>query len=100
MGTTPTRTLLTTTARVGAAVTTAVLTLGVLTACGGDDDDPAVTVSPSVSPSSTPESPTPAPAPPTDGTSTPTPSPTSPSPRPTPVTTDKPTDRQTIPPQN
>ena len=99
MGTTPTRTLLTTTARVGAAVTTAVLTLGVLTACGGDDD-PVVTVSPSVSPSSTPESPTPAPAPPTDGTSTPTPSPTSPSPRPTPVTTDKPTDRQTIPPQN
>ena len=99
MGTTPTRTLLTTTARVGAAVTTAVLALGVLTACGGDDD-PVVTVSPSVSPSSTPESPTPAPAPPTDGTSTPTPSPTSPSARPTPVTTDKPTDRQTIPPQN
>jgi hypothetical protein len=99
MGTTPTRTLLTTTARVGAAVTTAVLALGVLTACGGDDD-PVVTVSPSVSPSSTPESPTPAPAPPTDGTPTPTPSPTSPSPRPTPVTTDKPTDRQTIPPQN
>ena len=58
---------------------TTVLALGVLTACGGDDDDPVVTVSPSVSPSSTPETP---------------------SPLPMPVTTDKPTDRQTIPPQN
>ncbi|KQS17364.1 hypothetical protein ASG05_07625 [Frigoribacterium sp. Leaf186] len=89
-----------TTSRAVAVAATAALTLGVLTACGGDDDDddPVVTVSPIVSPSATPESPTPAPAPPTDGVVTPAPSPTTPSP--TPVTTDKPTDRQTIPPQN
>jgi len=97
MGTT-TRTVLAATSRATAVVATAALTLGVLTGCGGGDDDPVVTVSPSVTPSATPESPTPAPDPPTDGTVTPAPSPTTPSP--TPVTTDKPTDRQTIPPQN
>lgn len=97
MGTT-TRTVQATASRVAAVAATVALTLGALTACGGDDDDPVVTVSPSVSPSATPESPTPAPAPPTDGAVTPAPSPTTPSP--TPVTTDKPTDRQTIPPQN
>jgi len=90
----------TTARRVTVVAATGALALGLLTACGGDDDEPVVTVSPSVSPSATPESPTPAPVAPTDGLTPPASSPGPGSSRPTPVTTDKPTDRQTIPPQN
>ena len=69
--------------RVGALVATTTLVLGLVTACGGDDDDPVVTVSPTVvTPTATPEPATPEPT------------------VEVPVTTDKPTDRQTIPPQN
>ncbi|TWX38498.1 hypothetical protein ES689_07640 [Frigoribacterium sp. ACAM 257] len=69
-------------ARAATAVTTAVLAAGVLTGCG-ERDDPVVTPSPTpVSPTATPEPATPEPT------------------LEVPVTTDKPTDRETIPPQN
>lgn len=98
MGTTTwSRTASSTTARVLTVTVCGLLALGTLTACG-DEDDPAVTISPSVTPSATPESPTPGTEVPTDATTTP--GSATPVPLPTPITTDKPTDRQTIPPQN
>jgi len=69
-------------ARLAAAAITGVLAVGVLAGCG-DRDDPVVTPTPSpASPTATPEPATPEPS------------------VEVPVTTDKPTDRQTIPPQN
>jgi len=69
-------------ARSAAVAALAVLAVGALAGCG-ERDDPAVTVSPTpVTPTSTPEPATPEPT------------------VEVPVTTDKPTDRQTIPPQN
>ena len=69
-------------ARAATALTTAVLAVGVLAGCG-ERDDPVVTPSPTpVSPTATPEPATPEPT------------------LEVPVTTDKPTDRETIPPQN
>jgi hypothetical protein len=68
--------------RSAAVAALAVLAVGGLAGCG-ERDDPVVTVSPTpVTPSSTPEPATPEPT------------------IEVPVTTDKPTDRQTIPPQN
>jgi len=70
------------TARTAAALSVVVLTTGLLAGCG-ERADPVVTPSPSpVSPTATPEPATPEPS------------------LEAPVTTDKPTDRQTIPPQN
>jgi hypothetical protein len=69
-------------ARTTVAAAATVLAVGVLAGCG-ERDDPVVTVSPTpVSPTATPEPATPEPT------------------VEVPVTTDKPTDRQTIPPQN
>ncbi|WP_423921780.1 hypothetical protein ACPEEZ_01445 [Frigoribacterium sp. 2-23] len=45
--------------RVGAAVVLAAGTVVGLAACGGPEDDPVVTVSPSITPTPTPETPTP-----------------------------------------
>lgn len=68
-------------ARFAAAAATAALAVGVLAGCG--ERDPVVTPTPSpASPTATPEPATPEPS------------------VEVPVTTDKPTDRQTIPPQN
>ena len=70
------------TARAVTALSVAVLVVGALTGCG-ERDDAVVTPTPSpVSPTATPEPATPEPS------------------VEAPVTTDKPTDRQTIPPQN
>ena len=70
------------TARAVTALSVAVLTVAALAGCG-ERDDPVVTPTPSpVSPTATPEPATPEPS------------------VEVPVTTDKPTDRQTIPPQN
>jgi hypothetical protein len=69
-------------ARSAAVAALVVLAVGGLAGCD-ERDDPAVTVSPTpVTPTSTPEPATPEPT------------------VEVPVTTDKPTDRQTIPPQN
>lgn len=69
-------------ARLAAGAAAAVLTVGALAGCG-ERDDSVVTPTPSpVSPTATPEPATPEPS------------------VEAPVTTDKPTDRQTIPPQN
>jgi hypothetical protein len=68
-------------ARLAAAAATAVLAVGALAGCG--EREPVVTPSPMpASPTATPEFATPEPS------------------VEAPVTTDKPTDRQTIPPQN
>ena len=70
------------TARTVASLSVVVLTTGLLVGCG-ERDEPVVTPTPSpVSPTATPEPATPEPS------------------VEAPVTTDKPTDRQTIPPQN